>query len=187
MGDLADAMWEAELWEDDRLFWIAESSEYLFQDIHHRWWPAEEEDSLWTRRRKMSAKNFSGDAPGSLWPSHWRLFQDMITVEDRMRLDIPFPLISNNNVGLSLVGKDQKQFRIESLRKDPADDRDHRRNARAAGDEPRLLRHAIDSMAALARTAHQHRVAHALVMQVLRHDAGFVAFYGEIEETRSTR
>jgi hypothetical protein len=104
-----------------------------------------------------------------------------------MRSDISFPLVSKNNVGLSLVGEDQKQFRIESIRKDPADDRDHRRNAGAAGDEPHLLRHAIDSMAALARTAYQHRVAHALVMQVLRHDADFVAFYGEIEETRSTR
>jgi hypothetical protein len=55
------------------------------------------------------------------------------------------------------------------------------------GDESHLLRHAIDPMAALARTAHHHRVAHALVMQVLRNDAGFVAFDGEIEETRSTR
>ena len=104
-----------------------------------------------------------------------------------MRSGVPFPLVSKNNVGLGLVGENQKQFRIESLRKDPADDRDHRRNAGAAGDESHLLRHAIDPMAALARTAHQHRIAHALVMQVLRNDAGLVAFDGEIEETRSTR
>ena len=115
----------------------------------------------------MPAKNISGDSPGSLWPSHWRLFQDMITVEGRMRSGITFPLVSKNNVGLNLVGEDQKLFRIESLRKDPADDRDHRRNAGTAGDEPHLLCHAIDPMAALARTAHQHGVAHALVMQVL--------------------
>lgn len=135
----------------------------------------------------MPAKNISGDSPGSLWPSRRRLFQDMITVEVRMRSNIPFPLVSKNNVGLGLVGEDQKQFRIESLREDPADDRDHRRNAGAGGGEPHLLRHAIDPMAALVRTAHQHGVAHELVMQVLRNDAGFLAFYGEIEETRSTR
>ena len=135
----------------------------------------------------MPTKNISGDSPGSLWPSNRRLFQDMITVEVRMRSDIPFPFVSKNNVGFGLVGKDQKQFRIESLREDPADDRDHRRNACAAGDESHSLCHAIDPMAALARTAHQHVVAHALVMQVLRNDASFISFHGEIEETRSTR
>jgi hypothetical protein len=66
--------WEDNLWKDDRLFWIAESSEYLFQGVHHRWWPAEEEDGLWTGRRKTPAKNISGDSPGSLWPSRRRLF-----------------------------------------------------------------------------------------------------------------
>jgi len=54
----------------------------------------------------MPAKNISGDSPGSLWPSHRRLFQDMITVEVRMRSDIPFPLVSKNNIGLGLVGED---------------------------------------------------------------------------------
>ena len=106
MKDLSDAMPEAELREDDRLFWIAEPSEYLFQGVHHRWWPAEKEESLWTGRWKMPAKNISGDSPGSLWPSRRRLFQDMITVEVRMRSDIPFPLVSKNNVGLGLVGED---------------------------------------------------------------------------------
>ena len=104
-----------------------------------------------------------------------------------MRSNIPFPLVSKNNVGLGLVGEDQKQFRIESPREDTADDRDHRRDAGAGGDESHLLRHAINPMAALARTVHHHGAAHALVMQLLRHDTGFVAFHGEIEETRSTR
>ena len=35
----------------------------------------------------------------------------------------------------------------------------HRRYAGAGGDEPHLLRHAIDPMASLPRTDHQHRVA----------------------------
>jgi hypothetical protein len=65
---------EAELREDDRLLWIAEPSEQFFQGVHHRWGPAEEEDSLWTRKRKMPVKNISGDAPGSLWPFHRWLF-----------------------------------------------------------------------------------------------------------------
>ena len=102
----------------------------------------------------MPTKNLSGDSPGSLWPSHRRLFQDMITVEVRMRSDIPFPLVSKNNVDLCLVGENQKQFRVESRRENPADDLDHRRNAGATGDEPHVLGHAIHPMAALVRTAH---------------------------------
>jgi hypothetical protein len=115
----------------------------------------------------MPAKNVSGNSPGFLRPSRGRLFQNMMTVKVRMRSDIPFSFVSKNNVDLGLVGEDQKQFRIESLREDLADDRDHRRNAGAGDDESHLLRHAIDPMAALARTVHQHSVTHALVMQGL--------------------
>jgi hypothetical protein len=75
MVDLSDAIPKSDLREDDRLCWIAEPSEYLFQGIHHGWWPAEEEDGLWTRRRKMPAKNISGDSPGSFRPSRRRLFK----------------------------------------------------------------------------------------------------------------
>lgn len=142
---------------------------------------------FWIGVRKMPAKNISGDSPGSLWLFRRRLFQDMITVEVRMRADIPFPLVSKNNVGLGLIGEDPKQFCIESLREDPADNRDHRRHAGAAGDEPHSLCHDINPMAALVRTAHQHGVVHALVVQALRNDTGFVAFHSEIEETHSIR
>lgn len=135
----------------------------------------------------MPAKNISGDSSASLCPSHRRLFHDMIAAEVRMRSDILLPLVSKNNVGLGLVGEDQKQFCLESLRED-------HRMIKIIGvrpvppaTTPRLLRHAIDPMADLARTTHQHGVAQTLNMQVLRYDNGFVAFHSEIEETHSTR
>ena len=135
----------------------------------------------------MLAKDISSDSPGFPCPSRRRLFQDMNTVEVRMRSDILFPLVSKNNVGFGLVGEDQKQFHIESLREDPADDRDHRCNAGAAGNESHFLRHAIDPMASRARTTHQYGVAYALVIQILRYGSGFVAFHSEIEKADSTR
>ena len=49
---------EANLWKDDRLFWIAEPSDYFFQGIHRRCWPAEEEDGLWTERREDAGEEY---------------------------------------------------------------------------------------------------------------------------------
>jgi hypothetical protein len=56
-----------------------------------------------------------------------------------MRADIPFPLVSKTNVGLGLIGEDPKQVCIESLREDPADNRDYRRHAGAPATNPTLF------------------------------------------------
>jgi hypothetical protein len=58
---------------------------------------------------------------------------------------------------------------------------------RLSSDKLHLLRHAIDPMAALARTTHQHSIAYALVMQMLRYVAGFIALHDEIEEAPRTK
>ena len=83
--------WEVNLRKDDRLFWIARPSEHLFQGVRHRWWPTEKEDGLWAGRRKMLAKDISSDSPSFPCPSRRRLFQDMNTVEVRMRFGHPVP------------------------------------------------------------------------------------------------
>jgi hypothetical protein len=57
----------------------------------------------------------------------------------------------------------------------------------ADGDESHSLRPTANPMAAQARTAHQHSAAYALVMQMLRYVAGFIAFHDEIDEVPSTK
>ena len=83
--------WEVNLRKDNRLFWIAEPFDCFFQDIHHRGWPAEEEYGLWTRRRQILAKDIGSDSPCFPCPPRRRLFQDMNTVEVRMRFGHPVP------------------------------------------------------------------------------------------------
>src|SRR5215472_6696834 len=52
---------EPQLGENDRLFRIAQLAKCRFQGIHHRWWSAEKDDGLRTRRRKLVAEDVSGE------------------------------------------------------------------------------------------------------------------------------
>ena len=105
-------------------------------------------------------------------------------MEARVFAHIPFPLVSENDVGLGLVGKDQKQLDTEALCENPANDRNHRGDTRAAGHKPHLLRHAVHPMAARIRPAHQHGVSDLPVMEVPRNCAGFVPLDRQVEVPR---
>ncbi len=100
---------------------------------------------------------------------------------------IRFPLIAENDVGLGLVGKDQKQLDREAPGENPANDRNHRGDARAAGHKPHLLRHAVHPMAAGIRPAHQDGVSDLPLMEVLRYHAGFVPLDRQVEVPRDAR
>ena len=56
----------------------------------------------------MLAQHALGDAARALRPASRRLLQHMITMEARVFARILVPLISKDDVGLRLVGKDQK-------------------------------------------------------------------------------
>ena len=80
-----------------------------------------------------------------------------------------------------LLAKTKEQLGVEALREDPADNGDHRRNARPAGHKPYLLGHPVHPMTARIRAAHEHLVSRLPIMQILRYQSGVVALDREIE------
>lgn len=56
----------------------------------------------------MLARHGLGDTARALRPTRRRLLQHMITMEARVLVHILVPLVLEDDVGLGLVGKDQK-------------------------------------------------------------------------------
>lgn len=134
----------------------------------------------------MPAKNVDRDPSCSFRPSGRRLFEYMMAVEVRVFPHGPAPFFSQNNVRFGFIGKNQKEFRIDSLGENPADDGNHRGDAGASRHESHSLGHSIHPMAALVRSADEHRIADPLIVQVCGDDAGCIAFHGEVKKTGYT-
>src|SRR6185436_6213356 len=145
--------------------------------IDHRRWPAEKNHRPGIGRGEMLVQDVVSDPPTTLRPIHGWLFENMVAVEISMFSHIPIPLLTENNICFSLVGENQEQLSILMLRENPANDRDHRCDPGTACHEPHVLCHAIDPMASLVRSAHQHGVPDLLLMEILRNRACFIALH----------
>ena len=84
----------------------------------------------------------------------------------------------------ALLAKTRNNSTARLLARYPANDGNHRGNARAAGHKPHLLRHAVHPMAAWIRAAHQHAVSDLPVMEILRNRASFVPLDRQVEIPR---
>ena len=98
---------------------VTDRFESGFERVGHRRGAAEKDHGVGTGRRQLRAENGLGNAARALRPACRRLLQYMITMEARVFAHILVPLISENDVGLGLVGTDQKQLDREALGENP--------------------------------------------------------------------
>ena len=129
----------------------------------------------------MCLEELFGDMSRALRPTGRRLAQYMVAMKIRVLAHVLVPLAAENNIGFGFVGIEQKHLDGEVSGEYPANDRDHRGNAGAAGDKADVLRHAVHPMAAGIRSAHQDHVADLPVVEITRHGAGLVPLHRQVE------
>ncbi len=173
--------------EDNGLLRVAEVLERGFYGINHGRGTAEENTGVRGWRREVLLQRVRCDAACAARPSGRGLFQDMVTVKVRKLSNVVFPFLSENNVRLGLIRKDQEELYVEPLVKNPPNNGDHGSDPGTSRHKSHTLCHAIDPMPTWVWPTHEHRVSDALVVQVLRHNACIIPFHREIEETPDTR